>query len=143
MIVVGSYENYTNLVETGNGVALYSWRLPVLNRNVSLEKPIYSDPKSWNSSEYAALRKYRPSSFCWDHNDDNLTTNVYLVVGKGSAFDWTVKQFPVEEIVHDTIVLVGIRNSKVHWIQPGHFDITMDRSTLSAGLTGLCGNSLC
>jgi hypothetical protein len=72
-------------------------------------------------------------SFCVD---DNPNTFVYAVVGKGSAFDWTVKQFPVEEIEHDTIVLVGVRYSKVHWVQPGDFDITNDRSTLSPGLTG-------
>jgi hypothetical protein len=104
-----------------NGKALSSWRLTIIPYLESID--IRWDLKvAWNAPSNRRMASIAPNYFCWDFRRNNPTTLVFAVTGPGTLFDGaphTTKNMP-----GDIVLLLEVRDSKTHWMQPGDYRVT-------------------
>jgi hypothetical protein len=50
-------------------------------------------------------------------------TNVFAITGPGTAFDDEKKRIRMEDLPPELILLAEVRDSGVHWMAPGDFDV--------------------
>ena len=62
-------------------------------------------------------------------------TKVVAVTGPGTAFD-PARQRRLADIPRDTILLIEMANSGIHWMQPGDLSIDHVPPTITSGVTG-------
>ncbi len=113
---------------------LYSWRFTVIPFVASYKmRPIFKEP--WNSPAHAQWRTV-PQPYAYDGwgqgvADERDSANVptitraFAITGPGTAFGdgKTEKPRSLAEIDADTIIVVEVANSGLHWMAPGDFDI--------------------
>lgn len=120
------------------GRPLSSWRF-ALTSSWLRDKPaiLYYDLRfAWDAPENAQLREGVRGIYCLDqitlrsvcerllrwNEHPSYATNVFAITGPGTAFD-EENVIALWEIPDDTILLMEVQNSGVHWMQPGDFDI--------------------
>lgn len=116
-----------------HGHVLYSWRVGIMPYmesapDVAWDAPWYAPA----NQEWANL-----SADCYCVSPDvqrNHHTNIVAVTGPGTAFDPT-RLVRWEELPSDTVLLISVAESGIHWMQPG--DISVNK--LPRGITsGVC-----
>ncbi len=64
--------------------------------------------------------------FCWDQAPrpgEEMSTTVFGIVGPGALFDESrTERLQIDESTGDLICAIEVRNSGVHWMQPGDLD---------------------
>jgi Protein of unknown function (DUF1559) len=124
-----------------NAKPLYSWRFRLMPFLESIPMPPFDQP--WNAPENMfwhnihtpyAHDGWRDGVFnSRDPNSILTTTRVFAITGPGTAFGDgdTEKPQRLQDIDADTILLVEVRNSGVHWMEPGDFDIRTMPKTIN------------
>jgi len=151
-----SHRPLTPTVDDAQGRPLSSWRWTVIwcvGQTDFVEVP--SDPL-WSSPNNAEWRKSRVGLCFSEANANNpraYDTNIFAITGPGTAFDPTLNvphslnRLAKDPAVSDTILVVEVRNSKTHWMQPGDFDIRTMPKTIDdpagEGISGNCPGCFC
>ena len=52
--------------------------------------------------------------------DGDTTTSIFAITGRGTAFS---EKLPINQLAEDTILLIEVRDSHIHWMAPGDFVI--------------------
>jgi hypothetical protein len=121
---------------TMRGKPLYSWRYSIANYiDSSWSRPLFDQP--WDAASQAVWRKrWQPYSIRQGEN-----TNYLAITGPGTAWgDGTTPPLSLQDLDGDTILIVEVRNSGTHWMQPGDFDIrTMPRTINAPDGKGISG----
>ena len=126
----------------GTGKRLYSWRgeTALLPDNWFLNGGGEWDPSApWDSPANHQIADF-PWRFCYDGlvtwdplpTDYARETCQMAIIGPGTAFGGGLAPKRLREIDFDTILVVETRNSGVHWMQPGDFDIRTMPRTINA-----------
>jgi len=119
--------------------ALFSWR--------ALVPPIFGeDPRtldrtaSWDSASNMRLRNCR-GNILTQHSPADQQTQFLAITGPGTAFgDGTTVPWAIKDLPEDAILIVETRNSGLHWMEPGDFDLrTMPRTINARDGTGISG----
>ena len=73
---------------------------------------------------------YQPYSF----DNPAKTTRIFAITGPGTAFGDNETELPrsIKDLDVDTILIVEVRNSGTHWMEPGDFDIRTMPQTINA-----------
>lgn len=113
---------------------LYSWRFTIIPFVASYKmEPLYLEP--WDSAGHARWRTVvQPYAYDgWGQGVSDArapitiptTTHAFAITGPGTAFGDgnTEKPRSLAEIEADTIIVVEVANSGLHWMAPGDFDI--------------------
>lgn len=126
------------------GSPISSWRFQILPyiESTHLARDVH-DP--WDARSNALWARKAHPTFCFSEkrasNEISCRTNVVAVTGPGTAFDPDAAR-KLSDLDSDTILVVETRNSGIHWMEPGDFDVeTMPRSInhLSGrGVSGTC-----
>lgn len=84
----------------------------------------------WNSRENCCMATMRPRPFCWTQGiiRKNKTaffeTKVFTISGPNTAFSENCKAEGRDDLPNDTILLISIAQSGVHWMQPGDLKLS-------------------
>jgi len=132
-----------------NDVAPVSWRyVATASAPEPLDSPDKYFDESWksknnepwfNSGRYARL-------YCLaQENDEPVPSEAYTKVmtlhGEGTAFNAVGKGADIDDLPGDTIVLCEVRDSHVHWMEPGDLDIAnLPHEINPRGKLGISGN---
>lgn len=121
------------------GQPLASWRFNLMRDFDEFFTMDYSQP--WDSPKNSQCA-VRPSAiFCDDDEFDGLPasrgvlqTEILAITGPGTAWGDDESEPPraLADVPEDTILIVSVRNSGVHWMEPGDFDIRTMPRTLNA-----------
>ena len=117
------------------GRPLYSWRPKLLQCGPDGMWPRVDHRKSWCDPINHSIASTPVFLFCLSEDNDGpgrLDTNVFAVTGPGTAFD-SERQWTIEDLDADTILLVEVANSGIHWMAPGDLDIDHVPPSLTAG----------
>ena len=101
---------------------LHSWRFAMLPYLVSSSIPAHYD-KSWDNPANQGWR-FGGHSFGYDSlqpNPPSFETKMFAITGPGTAFGDGEQELPhsLDELDDDTILVVEVRDSGVHWMAPG------------------------
>lgn len=118
------------------GRPLVSWRFEAFLRTIPTPGIARMD-LPWDHPANAYFTSRSPSHFCRDETNE---TSVFAVVGKGTAFD-PDERFSIGDLDGDTIVLIEVHDSGVHWMAPGDLSIAeLENSTSIQTLIGVPGH---
>jgi hypothetical protein len=114
----------TTIVDETNR-PLFSWRFYV---NGLIMGPYWEEKKDrfkhrWDSDYNKDIESIRPPWFCFS---SSTNANVFAVTGKGTAFGDN-DPLSLKSIPPDTILLIEVKDSGIHWMEPG--DIRVDELT--------------
>jgi prepilin-type processing-associated H-X9-DG protein len=120
---------------------LYSWRFRIApfiestKLNVAFDKP-WDDPanRAWHN---VFRRPYGYSKGA--DGTSQFHTKMFAVTGPGTAFGDGAKHSPqgLSEIPDDTILVLEIAESRVHWMAPGDFQVQSIPQTVCTSTAGL------
>lgn len=132
---VGQLPQPRNTDELGRPIG--SWRLTVSgylhNRRAACSAP-------WDAPVNRQMVSYQSPAFCWSRNDTSCMTNIVAVTGPGTPFEMGSK-CGLADLDGDTVLLVEVRNSGVHWMEPGDLDIrTMSKASDPKAQMAVSGN---
>lgn len=114
------------------GKPLCSWRFVLRPHMDTANLPGRDYTKPWNAPQNIQWEYTAFACFCM--RPRNVYTNVVAVAGEGTAFDDSVMR-PIESLPDDLILLVEVRDSAIHWMEPRDFDIqSMPREIAGEGL---------
>ena len=126
---------------------LYSWRFSIIHNIASYKMDAVFD-QSWNAPANTPWRTV-PQPYAYDGWGNGMgdrrvpasiptNTCAFAITGPGTAFGDgnTDKPRSLDEIDGDTILVIEVRNSGIHWMEPGDFDIQTMPKTIndSSGL---------
>jgi hypothetical protein len=136
-----TYRDHVQIIprDPNSGQPLYSWRYFLLPY---VESSPWSPDVAWDSPQLASKRSLQFPLWCGRRpRGEPAYTRIVAVIGPGTAWgDGTMFPLPLNELDGDTILLVETRNSGIHWMQPGDFDLrTMPRTIGARDGTGICG----
>lgn len=129
----------------GSGRALYSWRAEVaIYRGINMGGDW--DPSSaWNDPANRRMAEY-PWQFCYDGlvkwrapKNYSRKTCMMAITGPGTPLgDGNEPPKSLRDLDGDTILVVEVRDSGIHWMAPGDLDIrTMPRAIKAADGQGI------
>lgn len=145
-------------LQSPSGEPMSSWRfimLPYIEQQ-DMEHPengpFYN--QRWDSPGNARFARYAPIFSFYSAGTDSARaqdTSVFAVTGSGTGFDestqTSLKELTEDPATRHTILLVEVRSSRTHWMQPGDFDIrTMPRiinEPAGTGISGTCAGGFC
>jgi hypothetical protein len=107
-----------------DGTALSSWRFLIMAyiEQNPLNGNIAWDPKSaWDAPMHARLAR-RWHYYRWPGNSDSKAPNLFAVAGRGAPFDPT-RRVLLSDLDADVILAMEVASSKIHWMQPGDYDV--------------------
>lgn len=116
------------------GKPLSSWRFLVLRwllgeRTHDFDR-YWFDPVYYQAacapSPFYCLAGQRP--------EGSLDTNIVAIVGPGTAFDGS--DCSLQDLDKDTILLIEVAKSGVHWMEPGDLDVRRVPATIAQGIDG-------
>jgi len=105
------------------GRPLFSWRFRVLTLLTSSKLDFYTNER-WDGPHNAEWAKFAPLCYCFLSRMDTpeaRNTNVMAICGPDTAFD-DKKMLRIAELPTDTILIVEVRDSGVHWMECGDLD---------------------
>jgi len=121
---------------------LYSWRFAIIPCIASYKMDAAFD-QSWTAPANTRWRTV-PQPYAYDGWGDGVfdrrnpasvpnITRAFAITGSGTAFGDGHGEKPrsLDEIDADTILVVEIRNSGIHWMAPGDFDIRTMPKTIN------------
>jgi len=125
----------------GSGRSLYSWRAEVAQYADSWWQGSWDRSQPWDSPANKAIRDF-PWRYCYDafgKGDWQIPTkfspetNMLAITGPGTAFGGP-DEAPrsLGEIDRDTVLVVEVRNSGIHWMEPGDYDVRTMPHTINA-----------
>ena len=129
----------------GTGKPLYSWRAEVCRYRDNWCQEVLDTSAPWDAATNRRFADF-PWQFCYDAlvtwdfpKAYSKTTSMMAITGPGTAFGCEGEPpKSLKSIPRSTIVVVEVRNSGVHWMQPGDFDIrTMPRTINAADGRGI------
>ncbi len=94
--------------------------------------------KPWDDPANRWFLADRHPVYCWSANDeapDSLWTSVVAITGPGTAFDRD-RPIRLSEIPSDTILLIEMADSGIHWMEPGDLSIDHVPETITQGVDG-------
>jgi hypothetical protein len=112
------------VVVSDDGTPLSSWRFLIMAyiEQNPLNGGIAWDHKSaWDAPVHVPLTR-RWHYFRWPGNRNPQSTNLFAVAGPGAAFDPTRKVL-WSELDKDVVLAMEVADSKIHWMQPGDYDV--------------------
>jgi prepilin-type processing-associated H-X9-DG protein len=120
-----------------NGKPMHSWRvllLPHLEQQGLYSR--YDMSKPWDSPENQAVVQQAVHVYCCPSDSGgptSQTTNYMVITGKGTLFedDKSVKIQEIKDGTFDTILVVEVTGSGVHWAEPK--DLSVDELSLPSG----------
>ena len=80
------------------------------------------------------MAEQAPEKYCFFGNAD---TNVMAVVGDGTAFDANKERPAIRDLPKDLILIVEVKNTCVHWMEPGDLAVTEIGNALSRNGNGI------
>jgi hypothetical protein len=105
------------------GQACHSWRSLAIQFGPSYLGRTSLDTKiSWQDPSNREWAESPESWFCWQSSVDSLNTRVVAVSGTGTPLDAN-PSLRLADLPHDTILLLTVAHSGVHWMEPGDIDI--------------------
>jgi hypothetical protein len=111
-----------------NGKPMHSWRvliLPYIERQDLYEKYRFDEP--WDGPNNSQLHNHRVHLFECPSDDHTMNNTSYIAV-TGAKTIWpnekTTKFSDVKDGLGNTILLVEVRDSGIHWMEPRDLDIT-------------------
>ena len=119
-----------------DGRTLCSWRFAVWPFLEAIMMDIdFSEP--WDSPKHRWLAERAMPIFCWFDTDSAQPahTSGMAVAGRGTAFDES-RRVALADLDGDTILLVEVAHSGVHWMQPGDIDVDRLPESLAEGVDG-------
>lgn len=118
--------------------ALSSWRFLIAAYLESTGMGVHLN-QSWQSPANAGWAKRPQPSYCGGRNFTDASasardTEIFAITGPGTAWGDGVTEPPhvLSKLPGDTILIAEVRNSGVHWMEPGDFDIRTMPRTLNA-----------
>lgn len=120
----------------GNGRPLYSWRGEISGYTRCGYPGFVGDrSRPWDNAANQDAMHVGPGPFCYSsHGEEgeqvSYETNMVAICGPGTAFGCEGEPpRSLQSLGSDAILVVEVRRSGLHWMQPGDFDIrTMPRT---------------
>lgn len=128
-----------------NGKPMHSWRvliLPFIEQNTLYEQYDFSEP--WDGPNNRSLSSVVLQVFCCPSDPAGYTTNTSYVLITGDETGWVAdrpscfKEFA--DGPSETIVLVEIANSNIHWMEPRDLTFSQAMRGINAP-AGVCISS--
>ncbi len=129
-----------------NGKPMHSWRvllLPYLEQEELYNRYSFDEP--WDGPNNSKLHDEIVDFYHCSHDKAAAAneTSYMVVVGKGTGFDGsnTVSSFDITDGCSKTLLVVEVKNSSTHWMEP--VDITMDEAVVrytESSTAGSCCN---
>lgn len=129
----------------GTGRPLYSWRAEVATYRDNWMGGNWDPSSAWNESANKKMADY-PWQFCYDAlvtwdfpRNYSKNTCMMAITGPGTPLgDGNEPPKSLREMDGDTILVVEVRDSGIHWMTPGDLDIrTMPRTINGADGHGI------
>jgi hypothetical protein len=124
---------YTN----EHGCHLYSWRYtitPYLQCDWWMSDACRK--AKWDDAVNRHMAGLAPSPYCISENSKrHRQTNIVAITGPGTAFDPS-QQLRLADIPPNTILLIEMTSSGIHWMQPGDLYIAHVPHAITSGLDG-------
>lgn len=122
----GAFRDFPPTAYTDSaGQPICSWRALILPFYES-SRDRFNFQSPWNAPANAKLGGVYRVAFAWDETaepNEALNTNVLGIAGPGALFDDSRRSLlEFGEGSRDLIVLIEVRNSGIHWMQPGDLD---------------------
>jgi len=116
------------------GKPLSSWRFLVL-RWLQGERTDDFD-HHWCDPVYYQVACIPPPFYCLAGKsaESSLDTNIVAIAGPGTAFDGSERS--LEDLDKDTILLIEVAESGVHWMEPGDLDVRRIPASIARGING-------
>jgi hypothetical protein len=153
-VLVACYKEYDLFYDTlppaveydQEGRPVRSWRFGVL-QTVGIELPDGPNPQydlPWDAPENLRWGRETAGLCCFQpafaRAEPSTEADFVAVTGPGTAFDREKVQ-RLAQLPADTILLVEVRDSDIHWMQPGDLDVrTMPRTMDDPTGKGISGN---
>jgi len=123
----------------GTGRPLCSWRVSLIPAFESWHGQ-WDRSQPWNSPaneevsrEFYKFFSYDTSGTHWNDPSFVRETNALAITGPGTAFgDGVEHPKRLTEIPQSTVLVVEVRSSGIHWMEPGDFDIRTMPETINA-----------
>lgn len=128
--------------QDSNGDQLYSWRFAIIPYIASYKMDVAFD-HSWRDPLNARWQTV-PQPYAYDGWGDGVfdrrdpssiptETCAFAICGPGTAFGDGDTEPPrsINDLDEDTILVVEVRNSGIHWMEPGDFDIRTMPQTIN------------
>jgi hypothetical protein len=107
-------------VTDANGKVLSSWRFAVSvyadSWNIALDLSA-----AWSSPTNQPFGGMQNGLYCWN-DGARCDTSVFAVTGPDTVFDRTRRK--KADVPPDLVLLMEVRDSKIHWMQPGDYNVT-------------------
>jgi hypothetical protein len=117
------------------GHPLNSWRFRVAPWLDSIFGGLHFEAK-WDDPVNRKWEKMSPLCYCLSKQAQvDRETNIVAVAGPGTAFD-PAREIRLSDIPADTILLVEIADSGIHWMQPGDLSIDKVQPAITSGVDG-------
>jgi hypothetical protein len=111
-------------VTDATGADLSSWRFRIFFTFFEWRswRPNLDYRAPWNAPANRLPARERPATYCWDRASANPHTSVFGIRGPDTVFDGNRRA--ARDVPVDVIVVIEVRDSKTHWMQPGDYNVT-------------------
>jgi len=120
------------------GRPLSSWRFQVVPFLEGIMIDVdYSE--RWDAPIHRWLATRPHGCFCFGQGADpstQLDTNLMAITGRGTAFEED-RAVRLADLDRDTILLIEVANSGIHWMEPGDVDVEAVPESITQGVDGI------
>jgi hypothetical protein len=115
-------------IADADGKPMHSWRvllLPYLEQNALYRQYRFDEP--WDGPNNSQLHDTRVKIYlCPSERTNTFATNYVVVTGSQTIWPGATptKLADIKDGPHNTIILVEVHNSGIHWMEPRDLDIT-------------------
>jgi hypothetical protein len=106
------------------GTPVCSWRPKILEYGITSWR--YNDTFAWNAPENVPMGPAFCHYLVWDDDalaGNELDINAVGITGPDAAFDAArTSRLEIGDPARDLIILIEVRNSGIHWMEPGDLD---------------------
>jgi hypothetical protein len=112
------------VVTSEDGTPLSSWRFLIM---AYIEQNPLNGGMAWDPNSAWDAPVHGPIASRWHYyrfpgNPSPTAPNLYAIAGPGAAFDPN-RNVLYSELDKDVVLAIEIANSKLHWMQPGDYDV--------------------
>lgn len=120
--------------ETGRPLSSWRFRLLVYVEGIMIW-PDFADRWDAPANRWLNSRPYWVYCFNWATGPSDCQTTVVAVTGRGTAFE-DGKVVRLADLDKDTILLIEMASSGIHWMEPGDLDVAQVAESITEGLDG-------
>lgn len=126
-LALNNYESDFNTLppairKDASGTDLSSWRF-VLAPIIESLGVSFDLKAAWNAHVNNQIAGLNHGLYCWNDAAPDPHTSVFAVAGPGAAFD-PHHPSAIEVLPPHLVLLLEVKNSGTHWMQPGDYDVT-------------------